>query len=700
MVSYELIKKRANDLLFPSANSKLQKYKDAYAWYRDDLEAITEQIQKSLYKSIVKSISKIKNKIKRTPYVNKIPKTLFRLCNLYKDPPERVIMIDGEVNDELTEMYNYMASECNLDILMNENHKLALFYNTIIVGPYFEEGELFLRTYLPFEYIVIPNPKDKSRMDALLLLNVTEKEPDKFENSVVVWTNDMHYIITSDMTSKVVNTNVEKKNPYGVIPFVPLRMKRDNYDFQGVGMVGMVETHLAASVNLTYANFLIPYNVGGILIAKNTTLQKTSKTPEPHQEIDINGQTVAMSEVTEHEMEVSSDSIFGIKETYEGKDASLSYLSLQSDLSIVTNEVDWLTKNSLSDTGVDLNSIVLERGYTSGFGIVAESVGLMERRKEHIPILARFEKQLFEMIKLLMNFEDDIEDYFPEEAELSIDYAEPQFPRTIEEIEKERAMQIKQNTRSYLDFIKEDNIDITDDNMARKKLEENYRINKEFESIFGLGGASNVFNGGDENATDDSEAENITADGNTETLDTKIEKEIDIPNDRQYSYWDCGDAVVVSALARFGIEPNPESLITDLGSSIDWGTEPENIKGVLESYGLTVDSREMTIEDVKQYIDNDIAIILDIQAWHFEEVRDYDYSNEWNDGHYVTVYGYTATSIKFKDPSSLTNRELTFEELQKRWHDVDREGNKLYNIGIAYWGLPVTYSKDKTEMLG
>ena len=109
----------------------------------------------------------------------------------------------------------------------------------------------------------------------------------------------------------------------------------------------------------------------------------------------------------------------------------------------------------------------------------------------------------------------------------------------------------------------------------------------------------------------------------------------------------------------------------------------------------------MSIDELKGYIDNGIAVILDIQAWHFEEEgKAYDYTDEWEDGHYVTAYGYTDTTIKLKDPSSLTNRELTFEELEKRWHDVDREGNKLYNIGIVYYGLPITYSSDKIEVLG
>jgi predicted double-glycine peptidase len=240
------------------------------------------------------------------------------------------------------------------------------------------------------------------------------------------------------------------------------------------------------------------------------------------------------------------------------------------------------------------------------------------------------------------------------------------------------------NTWSYADIAKEDNKDITNEAEALKRLQENYNINKNFESYLGLGNIDSIM----KNET------------NNETKESARGKELDIPTDRQFSYWDCGDAVVVSALARFGIEPNPESLIKDLGSTEDWGTEPESINSVLESYGLTVELKEMTIEDVKQYIDNNIPVILDIQAWHFEDGGEYDYTNEWQDGHYVTAYGYTEEVIKFKDPSSLINRDMTWEGLESRWHDIDKQGNKLYNIGIACYGLPVTYNSNKTEPLG
>jgi predicted double-glycine peptidase len=320
-----------------------------------------------------------------------------------------------------------------------------------------------------------------------------------------------------------------------------------------------------------------------------------------------------------------------------------------------------------------------------------------------------------------------MEDYFDEEAELYIDYQEPTFPRTIEEMDKEREMKLKYNTINIFDIAKEDNLDITSNEEARQLLEENRKINEKYKpSAFGFGGINSL----DESVEEETESEETEkyeptekeleqgyyvadlGDGATytaEILEKPFEvtgskelgsKELDMPNDRQFSYYDCGDAVVITALARFGIEPNPENLIDDLGTTQDWGTEPKNIKSVLESYGLTVEMKPMTFQDIKNYIDNDIAVILDIQAWHDEDITYYDYTDEWEDGHYVNVYGYTETTVKLKDPSSMMNRELTWVELQRRWHDVDREGNKFYNMGIAYWGLPIKWGSDKTEAIG
>jgi hypothetical protein len=271
------------------------------------------------------------------------------------------------------------------------------------------------------------------------------------------------------------------KNPYGIIPFAVLRMKHDSYDFQGCGMEGMAETCLAASVNLTYSNFLMPYNIGGILIAKNTSFESAKESAEGA--VVINGQQVDMNGQKDNAIEVSPDSIISLKESYGGKDASLDFLRLNSSLNVVRDEADWLTKNSLSEAGVDLNAIVLERGYTSGFGIVAESAGLMEMRKEHIPILSRFENELFNIIRIILNNEHSIYEFYPDSVEFSIDYQEPTFPRTVDEIVRERDMKLKLNTISLLDVVKMDNMDITTDDEARQRLKDNYAINKEFGNI-------------------------------------------------------------------------------------------------------------------------------------------------------------------------------------------------------------------------
>jgi len=703
MANYEIIKDRAKTLLNVKKDSRIYSCLESYAWYNNNKDAIKAQIQERLWRSVIHDRREIKRKIKSYPYINKIPKTLGRLCSLYKDSPIRYVKNGKcEIDPGLTDAYNKIVKEVDLNGEMKKNHRLATFYNTVIVGPYFEEGKLFIKTYLPFEYLIIPKAKDKNRIDALLILNIDEVSPQEYKKSVIVWTEKDHYVIDQELISMPVEGNPNKLNPYdGVIPFLPLRINKDDYDPQGYGLEWMVEIFLAASTNRTYANYLIPYSVGGILVAKNIDLGKAvngnQRAELPGDRITASdGQEVIMNEQYSGQgIRISPDLVLSLKpSTISGKDASIEFVSLKSDMSVVRTESDWDAKNALSDAGVDLNSIVLERGYTSGFGIVAESQGLMELRKEQIPILAKFENDLFNLVRSLGKKEPDVDD-IPDDAELFIDYKEPSFPRTMEETKTERDMKLQHNTISYLDLIREDNPDISSDEEAQDRLNENYKINKKFQSVFG-------------NITDSILSDDVAEvsgggkgkGGQTELFVPGAGRDIDMPTDRQFSYWDCGDSAVITALAMIGEEPNPDELAKDLGSTPEWGTEPENIKAVLEKYGYTVDLKSMSTYEVKEYLDKGIPVILDIQAWHFDTVKDYDYSNEWEDGHYVTAYGYNNEVVKLKDPSSLRNREITWDDLEKRWHDVDRKGNKLFNIGIAYYGLPITFSSTKTEPIG
>jgi predicted double-glycine peptidase len=159
------------------------------------------------------------------------------------------------------------------------------------------------------------------------------------------------------------------------------------------------------------------------------------------------------------------------------------------------------------------------------------------------------------------------------------------------------------------------------------------------------------------------------------------------PTLRQTYNYDCGANAVQSILVYYGIEIREDILIKKLKTTKD-GTSINNIVSFLNLKRFKIDSRKMSIEDLKFYLNKKIPVLLVLQAWKYKNIL---YEKDYNDGHYVVAIGYLKNKIIFEDPSSFKRAYLFFNELEKRWHDVDVNGKKYYHHGIAVFGKTPKY---------
>lgn len=161
-------------------------------------------------------------------------------------------------------------------------------------------------------------------------------------------------------------------------------------------------------------------------------------------------------------------------------------------------------------------------------------------------------------------------------------------------------------------------------------------------------------------------------------------KLLDVPHVQQAYEFDCGASALQAVLNYYGIEVR-EELVIDAAGTDPTGTPRGGIASAAEAYGLTVDSRVMSVWDLKEYIDSEIPVILCLQAYPDEP--DVDWSRMWHNGHYVVMVGYDDGDALFQDPSSLNLTFLSVEELIDRWHDEDsRTGERHRFHGIAAFG--------------
>lgn len=161
-----------------------------------------------------------------------------------------------------------------------------------------------------------------------------------------------------------------------------------------------------------------------------------------------------------------------------------------------------------------------------------------------------------------------------------------------------------------------------------------------------------------------------------------------VPDTRQSTDYSCGAAALQAVLAYYGVEEREDRLIKKLGSDPEAGTPPDAIVRVAGEYGLTSELRHsMTISQLADAVGQGFPVIVCAQAW--SEQTGVDWSQDWDDGHYLVVIGVSADQVIFEDPSLLGSRgQISHQQFLQRWHDVEADGSRYLQAGIIVRGRP------------
>ena len=135
------------------------------------------------------------------------------------------------------------------------------------------------------------------------------------------------------------------------------------------------------------------------------------------------------------------------------------------------------------------------------------------------------------------------------------------------------------------------------------------------------------------------------------------------PSLRQTYDYDCGSKALQATMVYYGVEEHQDRIMETARTNKEAGTPIRGMLRVLEKHGLQYESRAMTIEEVKRFIDKKIPVILLLQAW---KENDKDYKDCYDDDHYVVAIGYEENRIIFEDPSAFHRTYLSEEELLVR----------------------------------
>lgn len=178
-----------------------------------------------------------------------------------------------------------------------------------------------------------------------------------------------------------------------------------------------------------------------------------------------------------------------------------------------------------------------------------------------------------------------------------------------------------------------------------------------------------------------------------------VMKILDFPTIRQSTTFTCSCSSMQACLCYYGFDYREEQIRRLM--RIDRNTReihPRKMVRVIKKLGLDAAYMKLALNDLIAHIDNDVPVIVGLQAWSESKKPNYNLDN---DGHYVVAIGYSEACVFFSDPASFYKTYLSYAELEERWHDgdkFDKSGKEIWDyshMGIVVWGKKPVYRSDK-----
>lgn len=172
-----------------------------------------------------------------------------------------------------------------------------------------------------------------------------------------------------------------------------------------------------------------------------------------------------------------------INPTKEGG-GSVQVLDLQADTKIKFDLIKERIMTTLSTYNISPENFTMSASPQSGFALKISNIGKIESREAQVPMYRVREKEVFEKERIIWNHHQPTKK-INENAELMIDFAELDFPKSPDEKAAEFTFLKSHNAKTEIDLIMSLNPDLTEE-QAKDRWEENKAFNQASQPQFGL----------------------------------------------------------------------------------------------------------------------------------------------------------------------------------------------------------------------
>ena len=399
-------------------------------------------------------------------YINIVEKIVSALATVYRKPAKISVMRNGAVDEELTKYYNSIIPQDSNSYKHNAE-KMAVLQNVSLTKVYFDRelNKIGLRVESSHNYIIDYDYDNPNKMELLAydipINTVTYKGLREREKNTIIWTAEEHFRYDSDNNRQPYGNNLDEVNPYGIIPYAVFRVKQAD-DFWGFGLNDVIKFNEVIDMLFCDLRFGAHLQAWGQPVAINCGFARTNRSGKD--EID----PVA----TGPEFPIIVDNVDA--NMYP---PSFEFKSPNPMLQELTNLIDYHIIQIALSKGLNPNNFIAEVKATSGFSKVVDMINEIGQREELLDPARNYENELFNIIRRInnthVNESRGMLKLIPEDCTISVDFADISSPKTVEETWNEREKKLTHNMASVVDFIMEENPDLT-----REQAEELLRNNK------------------------------------------------------------------------------------------------------------------------------------------------------------------------------------------------------------------------------
>ncbi len=431
-----------------------------YHWYMNHREEIHSDVKGALLKSFRHStVDQMNIRVR-----NVVPRIINKIAHVYKQPAKR--MLDGgaklitennvtkTVSPKADEVYQKVLEGSTINKKAKQWHRLGMLFNTVLVQPIVVKGGT-REPYLDFlihtpAFTIVETDQHQWNIPTAFYYPIEKIVDGKSQQVLVYWSDTEHYLIDKLGVKHAPPENAGKVNPYNRLPVAVLRFQDDD-DFWGEGKWPLVEGNEEVAVQYSNIAFTALFQTHGQAVAINTGLKG--------------------------EPEVGPNRVIKIENAGQAgqQQSDFKFVSPNPAIQEVQGMIDWLVKSLHVDEGFSAQQFATSIANTSGIAKLLDNADLDELREDQRQALEDFEHDLFEVTRTVWNTEVPFRK-ISESAVFSIAFGEPKVYKTVDEKIKERDSAIKLNLASRVDFILEDNPELTQFE-AERILQENIKEN-------------------------------------------------------------------------------------------------------------------------------------------------------------------------------------------------------------------------------